>query len=231
MAVTAALLTSGASTTAVTPTSTASVSPTANDLLILAIHVTVVTSPISTPTITGLGLTWNLGLIQQINGVATRRVGYWYAQCGASPGSGAITVTGSGNAWSGLCHAVIRCAGHNTAAPINQTNVAFTGSNPLNQTLAAYASPGNRYVTIWATSNNSAGTITAPTDFTEFSENSYSTPGAKLWTGWNSAGTFTNPVALTEDSTYDQHAFGIEINEAVVAAPPRRRLAHASYRR
>lgn len=204
----ASLLTAGSNTAATSPYASASVAPAANAYLLAATHVT--GTAVADPTVTGLGLTWELIDVQTVGGT-TRKLAVYGAQCGATPGSGAITFT-PGGTLTGAAWAIIQVAGVSPTTPHAQeaTNVG-TAVASLALTLPAQGQAANRWFAFYATSNNSALTIAAPANWVELSENAYSTPSSKLWTGWNFAGSAPSSVSVSEDASYDFRGIAVEI--------------------
>lgn len=129
MARTYSQLTSGNTTTDGTSAVTASISPSA-DALLIAICVNSKTSTPNTLTPSGLSLTWNsITGINGVTGVSPRlRIEAWYAVCGSSPGSGTITFTASasqtGYAWS-----ICEVTDADTGTPIVQNDSASADSS------------------------------------------------------------------------------------------------------
>lgn len=214
----ATLLTASSDTfTSLTPTSfaTASISPAANSYLLAATHVA--GTAIANPTPTGLGLTWTLIEVQSVIGT-TQKLAVYGAQCGVSPGSGAITFT-PGTILTGAAWSVTQIIGHDTTTPIAQEATPVTGGGPgLTITLPTPINTRNRWFVFIGDDNNTNDTIIAPTNWAELSENSLSTPSAKLWAGWNSGTSPTN-VTITEDSTYTMRGLGVEIAVAPASTP------------
>lgn len=132
------LLTVGTSQSSVSSVTTASITPTADSLLLVLQctgNISTTTFPtFSTPTTTLSGLgTWN---VISLTGSGTRywRVGLWYVQCGATPGTGTITLRTTSSygrhAWM-----VAGVVGHDTASPLRQNNTGTGTSTTLSITL------------------------------------------------------------------------------------------------
>jgi hypothetical protein len=132
----ATLLTSSYDNVDRTSYTTASISPAANSLLLLFVTDSIAagTAPEAVPT--GLSLTWErLGTRAWGATPASQRSGAWIAQCGASPGSGTVTLTendrGSGTTSVGTAWAIIQITGHHVTQPVRQ--VQYPGTTSTNQ--------------------------------------------------------------------------------------------------
>lgn len=217
MAVTPSHLNAVASTTATSPYSSGSISPAADSLLLAWTHVT--GTAVGDPTVSGLSLTWTPYAIATVNS-STRKIAVYAARCGPTPGSGAVTFTPGGTLTGAISH-ITQVTGAHLQYPISQIiSTLLAAGDPLvvppsGSITQGYA--GNRWVGGVANTNNSAATIPPPTDWTEFAESVYSTPGTKLVTLWNSGGTNPTSVTIDEDSTYDWRSLFLEIVDA--AAP------------
>ena len=148
MAITATALTSGESAADDTAYVTASITPTANRLVLVAVASRVSTSPPESPTLSGNGLTWvEVGTITG-TGASTRRITL-FRSMGAAPSAGAITIDFAGNiqigaAWSVVEFAGIDTSGANGAGAIVQTATNNVGAaTSLTVTLAAFSSADN----------------------------------------------------------------------------------------
>jgi hypothetical protein len=152
-------LTSSSSTTDGTSFATASVSPGANRLELLAVEATHSTLGEVPTSVTGCGLTWvNVGSV----GTGTRKLSLWRA-LGGSPSSGAITVTFATSHLS-WCWALIELSGVDTSGTngsgaIVQT-VTTSGSAvlTLTNTLALFEDVHNVHLYAVATAANQTAT-------------------------------------------------------------------------
>lgn len=209
MAIAATLLTSANSSTDANTYTTASISPAANSLLLVFVwssHAT--TAPDNV--VTGLSLTWTQRAVTT-NSTASRKLTCITAQCGASPGSGALTITSTasiGDAW-----AVIQITGHDTTTPVVQaptsptnTTSALTGSI----TLAAAGNANNRP---FAAFGHRAQTATTPrTNWTELSDDlsDASAPIAGFETQWRSDA-FETTASATWTTSSQWSGIAVEI--------------------
>lgn len=218
MAIAASLLTSNISTADQTSYATASISPAANSLILLfcASSVGSGTAPKLTPS--GLSLTWTERVAT--NGQAddlNRRIQCWTAQCGGSPGSGAITLTcgdlGSGATASGAGWAVIQITGHNTTTPVVQAVGAGGGSGTGAVTLATAGSTENRAFSYWSHRANEGST--PRTNWTELSDHNGSSPSAGHQSQWRSTAFGTDDASATwTDTSVEWNGIAIEIAAA-----------------
>jgi hypothetical protein len=153
MAITEAALTSGSSATDTTSYATASVSPTASRLIIVAVHNAAQSAVNAAPPtgVAGAGLTFAaLGTAQSDTTFGTA-VSFWRAMS-ASPGTGALTITFANTQtavnWSVFELAGVDTSGSNGAGAVN-TNTA--GNKNAGATASATATLG-----AFANANNGA---------------------------------------------------------------------------
>lgn len=145
MAVTATNLVASGSGTDGTSFTTASISPTANRLVLVTIYSADVSSPAATPTVSGAGMTW----VQVDTVVSTNFRTTVFRSMSASPGSGALTID-FGAATQDLCiwcideFGNVDTSGANGAGAVVQSaNNSATGATSLAITLSAFASTNN----------------------------------------------------------------------------------------
>jgi hypothetical protein len=180
MAITQSSLTSGSSGTNGLSIATASVSPTSNRLVIVAVFGGAVTPANATDpsTVAGAGLTFVKLVAQNNTTTFGLNTSIWYAMS-AAPSSGAITITYPNTQdlfiWSVYELAGVDATGTNGANAVN-TNTAggqdITGAaTSVTATLAAFASANNGAIcaTISAKAT-SAATCTPDTGWTEIHE-------------------------------------------------------------
>lgn len=188
-------LTAGSSTTDGTSFATASVTPAANVLHLLAVTSTHGTAAESPSSVTGNGLTWNpvtngAGSI----GNGTRRTSWLYAY-GAAPSAGAITINFAGTMttciWSvvALPGAALADAVQGTIANANGTTV--TG------TLAALSHANN--IHIYAQSHTAAEASAPPAagGWQELSDTTVATPSGTMQVAWALGDTTADPTWTT----------------------------------
>jgi len=171
-------LTANTSATDASSYATASISPSANALLIAGINNQKGSTP-DTPTCSGLSLSWTqLDSSLPYDSIAspTDRLTVFYAVTGASPGSGAITFDFGGVNQTGAAWAVAEWTGVDTGGPIGVTssNSQDDTSTTLTVTLGAFSDAGNGTFGVFG---NADGSTTTPgTGFTELSDTSSSDP-------------------------------------------------------
>lgn len=204
--VSATSLTGGASDTDGTSFSTASVSPTGDRLVLLAVELSLISSAadVTEPTISGNGLTW----------VAVASVLHWpdatnwfsklyvFRAMGASPSTGAISITTTETmdsvAWSVAEFANVDTGGTNgSAAVVQSATNAAAATNTVTATLAAFATTDNAtYGAFGGGEGSTPPAWTAGTGFTEINEGN-----ASLYASAMSQ--FRNDNDTTVDATSD----------------------------
>lgn len=227
MAITPSTLTSALSTTDATSYATASITPTANRLVLLAIEsriaVGVAGGP-QTPTATGCGLTWVTVATQTgYSGAGTpnRKITILRAM-GSSPSSGAVTIDFNAETQTHCGHSVIEFSdtnqtGTNGSGAIVQT--AGANENGVNGTeatvtLASNISDENNITYAWAL-NTGPATITAGSGFTIHHSGSESEHGTYFV-----AETKTN--SKTANCTWTGNNSWIIISAELAVSPPTR---------
>lgn len=143
MAVTSAHLTTGSSTTNASSYATASITPAANRLVLLATLVSVGASPTPTITVTGNGLTW----VQVDTTVAAARTVVVFRAMGASPTAGAVTIAGTSLTsclWSIVQFDGVDTSGTNGSGAIAQSfNSKPANTNNLSEAFPTTPAAGN----------------------------------------------------------------------------------------
>ena len=153
---------------------TASISPTANRLVVLTVF-NEKTNPTTVPTVTGAGMTWTNFFSRESASKNTKRVTMFRA-LSTSPGSGALTIDFGGTnqavcGWNITEFDGIDTSGSNGANAIvqsvgNDNNTA--GNTGLTVTLAAFSSSSNATHGVVAWGSGTA--ITQGSGFTELGE-------------------------------------------------------------
>lgn len=176
--VSATNLTTGADLDGGTSSTTASVSPTGNKLLLLSVASrTIITVDPNEPTITGNGLTWvSIGTTVYDNTSASRRRITLFRAMGASPSAGTIAIDFGGQAqtsviWSLNQFTNADTSGTNGSGAIVQTVTNFDPDadvSTLTVTLAAFASSNN--ATFGTFGSGDAETLNVGTGFSSVSE-------------------------------------------------------------
>lgn len=212
----AEFLTAAVSGTDATSYTTTAFAPVPNALVVAFVAES---GPAADPTMTGLSLTWTRQKVVSVSsGTDATKLAYFTAPAGASPTSGAATITSSGN--TGANWSIYQLNGANATTPIVQDPSTFTTTTPANVTLtwaAAADSTNRQIVAAVVVPQNSANSITPEAGWTEDAEVVRSTPNLKLWTA-RQLTTFDTAITITDDSTYDFAVIGLEINMVAAAA-------------
>jgi len=169
--VTVTKLTRGTSTTDATSYATASVTPTANKVVVIIFGYR---DSAAVPTVSGCGLTWTL-----IDG-NTGLYGYW--GIAASPSSGAITMTFTGDACTSCAWSVFELDHANTTTPIVQTAKDGKSGSDGSVGLGAFSSVDNATFGGFMHMANESSTEGA--GFTEIDDVSVATNSVGLITEW-----------------------------------------------
>ncbi len=183
-------LASSSSTTDGTAFSTASVSPTANAVVLLAVFSCRTAGAAEAPaTITGNGLTWTQIDTTRLYGTSNFRSLSLWRGMSATPSASTIDLTFTSShesvAWS-VCQATgVNTSGTNGSGAIVQAVSADsdngTGTSRTNS-LAAFEYAGNVHFAAWATSINSG--IGVDAQFAELGDAAVSTPSGNVETQW-----------------------------------------------
>ncbi len=167
----------------------ASISPSANALLVI-VHTVLLSSHGQTESSAALGSGWtdavsdsfgaNLGdwtsVGVEIDGAATVHMWLHYAQCGATPGSGTVSVDLSVGV-SGLPFMqimfVLELTGHNTTSPVTQYKTYSSDATPTSPEITLDSSPASGSLVLGAIGGgpgtDSSG-ATSGTGFTELAD-------------------------------------------------------------
>lgn len=217
MALSFSLVTEGESTTDTTVYTTASVSPTSNNLLLLS---TVSgdnsggENPLP-PTVTGLGLTWTL-IRSATNGSFTQRIALYVAQGTVTPGTLTLThpTTHHCCAWR-LVQVSGATVGNGGQDALVQSNSNTTLSGQVSVSLSAVTS-GNATYGVFS-QNSTSNAVVVGAGFTEIGDQTATNPGGpstRLTNEYSLTG--TNPVVFDHNDALEGVAIGAEI-EAVPA--------------
>jgi hypothetical protein len=216
MAIGASNLTNGASATSATSFVTASVSPGANDLILLTVGSRSAATN-NTPTATGAGMTWTL-VLSQINALNTNRVTVFRALA-ASPGSGAVTIDFAGQSQTACLWSIDDFSGTDTSgtngagAIVQSLGGLITGTQTgMTVTLAALGSVNN--VAFGGCHRNANFLLTAGSGFTALSPGG--TVGGSQETEWQLNTTTVNWTWASGSA--DAEAMAIEVKAATAAA-------------
>lgn len=139
MAIAFSKLTNGTQGAAALSFTTASITPAANALLLIQMNINA-TSASGDPTVTGLGLTWTQ-VARSTQPSADRRVYFFSAQCGATPGSGTLSASWTGSEQFVASWTVTQVTGHRTTNPIAQALTASGTVSGLGTPVAPTLAP------------------------------------------------------------------------------------------
>jgi hypothetical protein len=176
------LLTSGSNGTDGMTFATASISPTGNAAVYLAVASRLVSGgPPVTPTASGCGLTW-VAVTNVDNGGAVPRKLTVFRAMGASPSSGALTIDFGVENQTAAAWSVVECTNVDTsgtdasgATVQSVTNSQSSGGTSIEATLAALEHTNNVHLAFVVVS--SAGGVTHDTDFAELSDDAIEVTG------------------------------------------------------
>ncbi len=143
-------LVTGSSASAATSFTTASISPSANNLILIAVRSNGSGVPRNTPTITGAGLTWVLITTTVVNTTNTGKISLLRA-LSASPSSGTLTIDFGGQTqdechWNISQFSNVDISGTNGSGALVQSNASNSGTSstgPFQTTLSAFSSTLN----------------------------------------------------------------------------------------
>jgi len=203
MAITPTLLTTGTKTSPFATGVTASISPAANSLLLVVVMPDYQTTVDS---VSGLGLTYTKKASSTNSNAFS--VELWTAQCGASPGSGSITI-GDGSATSQWGWHVLQVTGHDTVTPIRQPTTGGGASGGATVTLASGAASADSRTFAAAVTNLAA---TALTNWTSLANTA---PNQNLATMWRSDAFTSTAGVQVSGAAYN--VIGFEIAAAASA--------------
>lgn len=200
MTISGALLTNNGDTTNASSYATASVTPTSNALVLVAVVNTKASAP-DTPTLSGNGLTWvQIGTVT-FDTVAspTKRLTVFRA-LGASPSAGAITIDFGGASQTGCAWVVSEYTGVDTTgtngsgAVVQSTTNNGNSSTTQSATLSAFGSATNGSYS--ATGVDSNVDVSPEASWNEHANPTYGTPSTGLQTQWR-ADNDTSPSTTT----------------------------------
>lgn len=149
----------------------ASISPSANALLIIVHCVLASTGSGWTDSVSdsfgaNLGDWTSVGV--EIDGAATVHMWIHYAQCGATPGSGTVTVDPS--AGTRQIMFVLELTGHNTTSPVTQYKAYSSDATPTSPVITLDSSPASGSLVLGAIGGGVGTTSSGATSGSGFSE-------------------------------------------------------------
>jgi len=223
MAIAISELTSAYNNADATSYDTASISPAAGSFLVVFYatrHAT--TAPACT--VSGLSLSWTETEPEQVDSITA--IGCWTAQCGNSPGSGALTLTMDGAVTAiGCSWCVLQVTGHDWVNTVVQSPIAGTGLTGTTGTVtySALGNAANAQITHFIHRANSTSTLDASGSWVGSTDRAGGTPNHGSRVQWKLAA-----ADLTSTMTWSSARWqgsGVEIK---VAEDPRLRLDNRS---
>lgn len=183
---------------------TASVAPSANALVVVAVVYADNGSIVTSPTLTGGGMTtWTL-IIEKLFGLDRRRIAF-YRALQASPGSGTITMdfgadTMTGCMWSVFEITGVDPSGTNGSGAVVQSDSTShaSGSGAAHAdtvTLSAFGSADNRPVAAFGAEQNSTTEWTEEAGYTQIHAVAIGAPIVCLETMWHSSSADESPTS------------------------------------
>ena len=149
----------------------ASISPSANALLVI-VHTVLASSgsgwtdAVSDSFGANLGDWTSVGV--EIDGAATVHMWLHYAQCGATPGSGTVSVDPSGGFMQIMF--VLEVTGHNTTSPVTQYKTYSSDATPTSPEITLDSSPASGSLVLGAIGGGPGTTSSGATSGTGFTE-------------------------------------------------------------
>ncbi len=179
--ITASALTGGSSTTDGTSFATASVSPVGGSLLAIAVTYAVASGGATTiSSVAGLSLTWTMQ--HRITISASTVIDVWTAPCGATPGSGVITITTAGTAGA-VAWNVVQVEGQHGSAPVlNANKISNTGTSTTPNLLLAAPAADNALLFFAGAPANV--TQEPHTNWTDIGDNKTTGPSVTVSSQW-----------------------------------------------
>lgn len=190
-----ALVTENSSTTDGNSFATASVTPAAGVLHLLAVHSSHGTAAETPNSVTGNGLTWTaVPNGSAANATGLRRTSWFYA-FGAAPTAGAITI-GFAGTMTACAWALIACPGAALQVP-RQATSATANSTTVTGTLAALEQQANVHIYALGRQATEVSAPPASGGWAELSDRTFTTPGGALEVGWAVADLTADPTWVT----------------------------------
>lgn len=222
MAVTSFHLTTNTSTTNSSPITTASITPTANRLVLA--HVVVVGTGSATPTLSGNGLTWVL--ITDTGSGVTRQLAVYRAM-GASPSAGVVTISSASTTITGWLWSISEYDGIDTSgtngsgAVVQSVQAKPTAVTSVSTAFGSGITAGNG--TSAGVAINLAETFTAGSGWTAQGQITGSAPVQAIIGMFGTSGVGVSPIAASWTTSGNAWVTGVEIKAAAAAgaaAPP-----------
>jgi len=176
------LLTAGSDTgNSAASYSTASITPAANEVVVLYVLVTIGSGTAGTITPTHPSITFSSAHQSRTFNGTLRRLEMFTGVASASPSAGVITLTPSAATQTGVLWVVQQWTGVDTTSPVVQSNAGSGTGTTLSTTLSAFASAANATAAGGGNDAAGSGTWTAGTNFTLLGNPSaMSTPSTRI---------------------------------------------------
>ncbi len=221
MAVSGTNLTSFQSSTDATSYATASITPTANYLVLASVSSSKATTP-DTPTLSGNGLTWVQIATNNFDTAGTQRTVTLFRALGASPSAGALTASFGGNTQLSCTITVDQFSGVDTSGTNGSGAIVQSATNAeasqaaatFTVTLAAFSDTNN--ATYGTATNGDSSNFTVGTGFTSLGASGSATPLVNTFSEWRADNDTT--VTFGGAIGYSSGGIGVEIAAAVVAS-------------
>lgn len=218
MAVTSFHLTTATDTTNASPWTTASITPTANRLVLAWVNVVGTATAASTPTLSGNGLTW---VLIATTGTNVVHEGALFRAMGASPTAGSVTITSTITSptrcnWSIAEFDGVDTSGTNGSGAIVQSITAKpTAVTAVSTAFSAGITAGNG--TYGGVDINVAEAFTAGTGWTALGQATVSTPVGAIVGMAGTSGVGVSPIAASWTTSTNAWVAGVEIKAATAS--------------
>lgn len=193
---------------------TASITPTANEVVVLYVHTNIGSGTAGTITPTHPDITFSSAVKSQLFNGTLRRIEMFTGVASSSPGGGVITLTPSAATQTGCSWVVQQWTGVDPAAPVVQSNSASGTNTSMATTLAAFASANN--ATACGAAQDGSVTFTAGTGFTLLGNTAVATPSVRLAGSYQLAADTTPDMTSNTSSTFG--VIAAELKEYVAPA-------------
>lgn len=213
-------LTNGFDSAGVTSEVTASITPGANHLLLVAVYNVVAAGTANIPTATGNGLTWvQVATVPDI-GNLTRRVTVLRA-LGASPSAGAVTIDFAGQTQLDIIWDIVDVAGVDTsgadgAGAVVQSATNQVGTAGITVTLAAFAAATNGCAGFFARVDSLNEGFGVGAGFTQAAQINHASKNNTLLSEWR----VDNDTTVDATMVTASQSGGIAIELQAAAAAP-----------
>jgi hypothetical protein len=224
VAITVANLVTAASGTDATSYVTASITPTANALVLAFVHGTDLTGS-AQPTLSGNGLTWVAITTVQFNTIAAPegRLTVFRAM-GAAPSAGAVTIAFGAVEQNGCSWSIVQATGdvdtsgtNGSGAIVQSQTAQIDASINVTVTLPAPIAPGN--VPVAGVGQSSSVAMNPEAGWTELGEAVHSLPAAGIQSAWRNNSDDVSYTAARGSGTASWGAIIVEVKAAGGSSP------------